>query len=82
MSEQISPTLFCGMTAEEVCKLKEYASKANEQCNDLLLALIDIAETNASKHGTTKMMLDRAIFIANEAIKDYDLTLDDSEVKP
>ena len=33
MSEQISPTLFCGMTAEEVMKLK----KQNDELIDLLI---------------------------------------------
>lgn len=74
MSEQIYPTLFCGMTAEEVCKLKE-------NCANLLNALIDIAETNASQHGTTMMMINRAMFIANEAIKNYHLNIDDNEAK-
>ena len=49
-------------------ELQAKNSELSASINDLREALEEIAETNASKHGTTRMMLDRALYITNEAL--------------
>lgn len=61
MSEQIYPTLFCGMTAEEVQKLKQ-------QHNDMFIALKHISQLSLNKNGSSKDLLMLAIRIANYSI--------------
>lgn len=59
---------FCaGYEAHAELAEKEIA-ELQAQINVLRGALLEIAETNASKHGTTRMMLERALAISNESL--------------
>lgn len=61
MSEQISPTLFCGITAEEVQKLKQ-------QHNDMFIALKHISQLGLDKNVSSKDLLMSAKRIAGYSI--------------
>lgn len=61
MSDQIYPTLFCGMTAEEVQKLKQ-------QHKDMLIALKHISQLGLNKNVSSKDLLMSAKRIAGYSV--------------